>query len=512
MAPRGRDLLCCRPMTASEQDRTVLPRRCPTCGEHFPIDYKVCPRHAVELVPVDSNSEDPYIGATLAETYRIEAVIGDGGMGRVYEARHARLPGRTVAVKILHRTLASDAEVVSRFRREAEIAGAIEHPNVVQIYDVDQTIDGTPFIVCERLVGEDLGQLLDRVGRLGVVETVHILRQACAVLAVAHSRGVIHRDLKPTNLFLVGDPARPTVKLIDFGIAKLHDPKATQTQTGMIMGTPAYMAPEQARGAKVDARADLYALGAIAYRCVTGRAPFDLEDPAAALHAVLTSEPPRPRAVLRELPEAFEMVLQRAMAREPNDRYATLEELDAALAAFGAPAESAAPREANALVRRAAPDLEALAAVARRARPEIAAYSALGAAILVGGLADVLALVFSASSMAGGLAVVAAVGVAATPAYLYVRRLQREVWHNSPRAVAWARSLAAMVSAGGAVYAATFLTLRLLDLSLGSGDGPGAWGRISPWLLGLAAAAAVWQVRQSSRATREEPALPVSAA
>src|SRR5690606_847111 len=192
--------------------------------------------------------------------------------------------------------------------------------------------------------------------------------------------GVIHRDLKPTNLFLVGDPARPTVKLIDFGIAKLHDPKAMQTQTGMIMGTPAYMAPEQARGAKVDARADLYALGAIAYRCVTGRAPFDLEDPAAALHAVLTSEPPRPRLVFRELPEAFEMVLQRAMAREPDQRYATLEELDAALAAFAAQAEPVTLREPNALATRASTDLEELAAVARRARPEIAAYSALGAA------------------------------------------------------------------------------------------------------------------------------------
>ncbi|MFY0537630.1 serine/threonine-protein kinase [Nannocystis pusilla] len=276
-------------MSPGEQDRTVLPRRCPTCGEHFPLDYKVCPRHAVELIGVDSQTDDPYIGSTLAEKYRIEAVIGDGGMGRVYEAKHVRMPGRTVAVKILHRVLASDAEVVSRFRREAEIAGTIVHPNVVQIHDVDQTIDGTPFIVCERLVGEDLGQHLDRVGRIGVRETVHILRQAAAVLMVAHSRGVIHRDLKPTNLFLVGDPASPTVKLIDFGIAKLHDPKASQTQTGMIMGTPAYMAPEQARGSKVDGRADLYALGAIAYRCVTGRPPFDIDDAAAALHAVLTS-------------------------------------------------------------------------------------------------------------------------------------------------------------------------------------------------------------------------------
>ncbi|WP_434421596.1 serine/threonine-protein kinase [Nannocystis pusilla] len=500
-------------MSPGEQDRTVLPRRCPTCGEHFPLDYKVCPRHAVELVGVDSQTDDPYIGSTLAEKYRIEAVIGDGGMGRVYEAKHVRMPGRTVAVKILHRVLASDAEVVSRFRREAEIAGTIVHPNVVQIHDVDQTIDGTPFIVCERLVGEDLGQHLDRVGRIGVRETVHILRQAAAVLMVAHSRGVIHRDLKPTNLFLVGDPASPTVKLIDFGIAKLHDPKASQTQTGMIMGTPAYMAPEQARGSKVDGRADLYALGAIAYRCVTGRPPFDIDDAAAALHAVLTSEPPRPRAILRELPEAFEMVLQRAMAREPAQRYADLEEFDAALAGFVAPTsptEAVALRASTSLAARTATDIDELSAVARRARPEIAAYSGIGAALLIGGLADVLALIFSASSLAGGLAVAAAFGVLATPGYLYVRYLQREVWSNSPRAVAWARSLAAMVSAAGMVYAASFLCLRLLDLSLGSGDGPGGWGRIPPWVLALGAAVAVWRLRQQARSTREEALLSIS--
>jgi serine/threonine-protein kinase len=321
---------------------------------------------------------------------------------------------------------------------------------------------------------------------------------------------VIHRDLKPTNLFLVGDPANPTVKLIDFGIAKLHDPKASQTQTGMIMGTPAYMAPEQARGSKVDGRADLYALGAIAYRCVTGRPPFDHDDSAAALHAVLTSEPPRPRAIFRDLPEAFEMVLQRAMAREPAQRYATLEEFDAALAGFVAPTEASAVRASSSQGARTATDIDELSAVARRARPEIAAYSGIGAAILIGGLADVLALIFSASSLAGGLAVVAAIGVAATPGYLYVRYLQREVWSNSPRAVAWARSLGAMVSAGGMVYAATFLGVRLLDLSLGSGDGPGGWGRIPPWVLALAAAGAVWHLRQNARSTREEAALSIS--
>ncbi len=486
-------------MTPGEQDgRTLLPRRCPTCGERFPPDYKVCPRHAQPLVEVDATQEDPYIGATLAESYRVEGVIAEGGMGRVYEAQHLRLPGRALAIKILHHVLATDSEVVSRFCREAEIAGTIEHPNVVKIYDVDRTLEGTPFIVYERLVGEDLGQRLDRVRRLSVAETVHVLRQVCAVLAAVHARGVIHRDLKPTNLFLVGDPERPTVKLIDFGIAKLHDPsKASQTRTGTVMGTPAYMAPEQARGARVDARADLYAIGAIGYRCVTGQAPYDTEDSAAALNGVLTSEPQRPRSIAPDLPVAFEMVLQKAMARDPNERFATLAELDAALAGFAGGAS-----ESQVVARRA--EVDELSELAVRARPEIAVLSGIGAAILVGGLADVLAELFSASALAGGLAVMAALAALATPGYLYVRFLQQHVWHNSPRAVAWARALAAMVSAAGATYAATFLLARLFDLSLGSGHGPGGFGRIVPWMLAIAAAAAMWSNRRRGRRTRED--------
>jgi serine/threonine protein kinase len=229
--------------------RTVLPKRCPKCGERFPADFRVCPRDAVELEALGATIGDPYVGSTLAETYRIESVIADGGMGRVYVARHLRLPARGLAVKILHRNLAGDSEVVSRFRREAEIADAIDHPNVIDIVDVHSTADGVPFIVTELLVGEDLGQRLEREGKLSIADTVHILVQVCDVLQAVHARGVIHRDLKPNNLFLVGDPAKPTVKLIDFGIARLHEPgNARATQTGVVMGTPAFMAPEQARG------------------------------------------------------------------------------------------------------------------------------------------------------------------------------------------------------------------------------------------------------------------------
>ena len=475
--------------------RTVLPKRCPKCGERFPADFRVCPRDAVELETIVGGVDDPYLGSTLANSYRIDGIIADGGMGRVYEAHHTRLPGRALAVKILHRNLAGDAEVVSRFRREAEIADAVDHPNVVRIFNVNNTADGIPFIVQELLVGEDLGQRLEREGRLSLADTVHILRQVCDVLAAVHARGVIHRDLKPNNLFLVGDLARPTVKLIDFGIARLRGPDdAKATQTGVVMGTPAFMAPEQARGERVDARADIYAVGAIAYCCATGRAPYDLTDSAAALHAVLMVEPPRPRAIAPDLPEDFEMVLQRAMARDREDRYPTLAALGEAFAGFAGPGSSMiAPTSALQL----GGDVE-LAVVARRARPELAVMSVVAFVLIVGGMAEVLTAVFTATSMpgaAGPLAVLASVAALATPAWLYARFLNQQVWPNSPKALAWSRNVGMTVSVGACAYAATYLLGRVFDLALGEGDGPDDWGRVAPWVIGVGAAVAVWYTR-----------------
>jgi tRNA A-37 threonylcarbamoyl transferase component Bud32 len=490
-------------MSAELSARTVLPKRCPKCGERFPSDFRVCPRDAVGLEEIDAAVDDPYVGSTLNDTYRVDGLIAEGGMGRVYEARHVRL-GRMTAVKILHRALVTDAELVRRFRREAEIAGAIDHPNVVQILDMHTTADGVPYIVAERLVGEDLGQRLDRDGRLSIADTAHILRQACSVLTAVHARGVVHRDLKPNNLFLVGEPAHPTVKLIDFGIAKLHAPgDATATRTDVVMGTPAFMAPEQARGSNVDGRADIYAIGAIAYRCVTGRAPYDMEDSAAALHAVLVAEPPRPRDIAPDIPEDFEMVLQKAMARLPQERYDTLAALDAALAAFTAPGSSTSAALVPMMERTGIN----LGAVARRARPTIAAMSAVGFAILVGGLAESLSAVFSASTVGGPLAVFASIAALATPGYLYVRFLQQRVWHNSPRAVVWARWLMMVVGAAAATFATAHLLGRMMDLVVSDGSGPGGFGRVAPWLFAVVAAVTMWLYRRDERVTRGDPGL-----
>ncbi|WAS91894.1 serine/threonine-protein kinase [Nannocystis punicea] len=456
---------------------------CPSCGERFPSSFRVCPRDAVELQPLEVADDDPYIGVVLSGQYRIERLIAEGGMARVYEAQHVRLPGRVFALKVLHRPLVRDSDVMMRFRREAEIAGAIDHPNILQIFNIDTTPDGTPYIVSERLQGEDLAQWLERRGRLGVSETVHILRELCAALAVVHQRGIVHRDLKPNNLFMVGDPARPTVKLLDFGIAKLHHPgDSSHTQTGAIMGTPAYMAPEQARGEVIDARADIYAAGAIGYRCVTGRPPFDVEDLAAALHAVLTSEPPRPRTFAPDLPEAFELVIQRAMAPSPDERYSTLAEFQGALERF-ADSSTPGPKSANAWI-------EQTNAESRLYRPTIVVMSVIAFIFLASGLADGLAAVF-AESGGGQLAVVGTVATLATPAWLCVRFVRKHVWNNTPRAGALAHRLTNIVAAAAGAYGGLILLERLVDLLFGEALGLSGAIRTSIWLLSAAAAVAV---------------------
>src|SRR5262245_39703982 len=225
-------------------------RRCPACGGRFPADFRVCPRDAVPLEDAPEG-DDPLVGQVLAGSYEVTRVVGEGGMGRVYEARHTRLTGKRFAIKLLHPDLARQPEVVTRFQREAEAASGISHINVVGVHDVNSTPDGQPYIVAELLQGEELGEYIDRVGKLPLGDSVRIGRQVCRALAAAHSQGIVHRDVKPENVFLTGDVTRieaSSVKVIDFGISKVASAGGESlTKTGMVMGTPDYMAPEQAR-------------------------------------------------------------------------------------------------------------------------------------------------------------------------------------------------------------------------------------------------------------------------
>jgi serine/threonine-protein kinase len=270
------------------------------------------------------------VGRTAGGKYKLVRLLGSGGMGEVYEAQHSII-GRRFAIKFLHPLLAGNSEVVARFQREAQAAGGLENENIAAVVDAGTADDGAPYLVMEYLDGEDLAHLLVRGGPLPVPRAAYIVIQACRGLAAAHGRGIVHRDLKPENLFICKrNDGSDLVKVLDFGIAKLHTGRAGTglTQTGTTMGTPFYMSMEQARGAKeVDQRTDIYALGVILYEILSGAKPHPGESYNEILYHVLTQEPAPLDSVRSGLPSGLSPVVQKAMAREAADRYASVADL-----------------------------------------------------------------------------------------------------------------------------------------------------------------------------------------
>jgi serine/threonine protein kinase len=431
-------------------------RRCPSCDRRFPAAFKVCPHDATPLTDAPDD-EDPMIGAVLGGSYEVIRMVGEGGMGRVYEARHQRLPTKRFAVKMLHPDLARQPDVVTRFQREAEASSVLSHPNVVDVYDVSSSADGRPYIVAELLQGEELGNHLDRVGKMTPSAAAHVVRQVCAALGAAHAAGIVHRDVKPENVFLSGDGTH--VKVLDFGISKVGDNKDGLTKTGTVMGTPDYMAPEQARGDKVDSRADIYAVGAILYRALTGRKPFEGRDPMATLTAVLTEEPPRPSELSGGVPLSLELVIQKAMAKSPSERFQSMAELDAALAPFdeqSAPIDVAAgatiidrtaAATAKTMLRQSAAtvqsaNIEEATRAVKLARPGLVFFSLLGGLWLLAGalvtVGSTIRLIRGGADLTQAEAVISFVGALfalGTPAFLWIRHLRGEVWPSTPRAI-----------------------------------------------------------------------------
>lgn len=264
-------------------------------------------------------------GEVLSERYEIHECIGEGGMARVYKAWD-RLLHRWVAVKVLREQYASDEQFVERFRREAQAAASLSHPNVVNIYDVGE-IRGTYYIVMEYVRGISLKELIRRERVLSVDRAVDIVRQVAAALSHAHKNNLIHRDIKPHNI-LITEEGR--VKVTDFGIARAAS-TATLTQTGLVIGSVHYFSPEQARGAGVSEQSDIYSLGVVLYELVTGRVPFTGESPIAVALQHL-QEPVRPPSQINpNIPSALEEVIMRALAKRPKDRYASVDEFRAAL-------------------------------------------------------------------------------------------------------------------------------------------------------------------------------------
>lgn len=416
------------------------------------------------------DADDDLVGRVLSGTYRVTTVLGEGGMGRVYAAEHTRLSGKRFAIKVLHHELVRQDHLQARFEREAEAMSLLHHRNIVGVYDVDRAEDGRPFMVCEFLEGRELGDYLDEVGKLPLETAVSIGQQLCRALAVAHAAGVTHRDMKPENVFLVGeDPRRPSVKLLDFGLARLEGTDADSlTQAGTIMGTPSYMAPEQAKGSRVDGRADVYAVGAILYRALTGQRPYEREDARATLAALLVEEPPRPRAIDPKIPEDVEVVIQTAMARDPSERYQSAEDLEDALASLagkGALALGTTPpprsKQASAPIvvppysRMTLTAMMALAALWTVSMCVSAAVSLLE--LSVGRAGEPLGI--SELALVVGCAIV----VLVWPIVLGVRHVRSAYWNNALKVSRAVQAIRLVVLTSMAAYGAAALTVRMTD-------------------------------------------------
>jgi serine/threonine-protein kinase len=317
---------------------------CPSCrAEYEEASTRYCGRCGSDMRRPPGPAAvvgmaDPMIGRVIDGRYRILEKLGQGGMGAVYKVEHLAM-GKHAAMKLLHPGLTQDAEVHRRFRREAEAVSRLSHPNTVQVFDFGES-RGFMYLVMELVRGEDLGVILRRDGPLPFRRTRRILTQVCDALSEAHDAGVVHRDLKPENLLVARTrDGHDLVKVLDFGLAKLRDvEEANQvTARGSLIGTPFYMSPEQIRGEDLDARSDLYSLGAVAYRILTGEHPYSAPTPVAVLTQHLTEElvlPSQRRPDLKIDPFVDDLV-GRAMAKRREDRFASADEFRQALERAG---------------------------------------------------------------------------------------------------------------------------------------------------------------------------------
>jgi serine/threonine-protein kinase len=271
-------------------------------------------------------------GALILGKYRLERVLGEGGMGSVWAAHHVPLD-TAVAIKLIRHDT-NRQELAPRLLQEARAAAKLGHPAIVRIFDVGQTAEGEPFIVMELLEGESLNQRLIREHRLSAVEAARLLLPIADALRVAHAKGIVHRDIKPDNVFLVNDESGSQPKLVDFGIAKFatHEVDSQLTQAGVIVGSPDYMAPEQARGEEdIDRRADIWAFCVLLYETVSGQPPFDGPNYNALLHAILEATP-LPLTSMFAGDDEFAALVEKGLAKERSERWQTMHDLGAALA------------------------------------------------------------------------------------------------------------------------------------------------------------------------------------
>jgi serine/threonine protein kinase len=357
-------------------------KSCPVCQRTFPNDAGFCPADGTQLTaasmaPIAASADDPRIGARLAGRYDIRRVVADGGMGRVYEGIDKQTDTR-VAVKVLHEDVAQDEVALERFKREYEISTLLPHEHIVNVLDFQRDlVSSTWLLVMEFLDGEELRYILKREKVLPPGRLVRMLAQVAIGLDGAHARNFIHRDLKPDNLFLCGTRQGDIVKLLDFGSVKDQTGSRKKlTVLGTTIGSPYYMSPEQAQGLEsIDARADVFALGAVVYECMTGEVPFTGNNGPSILLAIMTKDPVPPSVKAAggkyPVPTALDDVLEEALAKNVNIRTKSVGALaDAVGRAYGldgdhlqwatTPQQELATRIAEAVPRTRAPRVAAL--------------------------------------------------------------------------------------------------------------------------------------------------------
>jgi serine/threonine-protein kinase len=283
----------------------------------------------LKLVPAQEPEKDPLIGQVLDGRYQVASVLGEGGMGIVYKARHVTL-GKPLAIKVLKADVSKDQEIVQRFRQEAQSATAIGNHHIIDISDFGALADGSTYFVMEFLDGISLTRAIEPGKPLKATRTIHVAKQLCRALGAAHDVGIVHRDLKPDNIYLIsrgGD--KDFVKVLDFGIAKVGGAKSKLTQVGQVFGTPHYMSPEQCAGTAVDKRTDVYALGVIMYEMASSRVPFDADNLMGILTKHLYEEPIRPHDLPPpvDVPPALEAVIMKCLAKKADIRYQSMQEV-----------------------------------------------------------------------------------------------------------------------------------------------------------------------------------------
>jgi serine/threonine-protein kinase len=311
-------------------------RICPQCQTRFTEPVSFCPHDGSpteEAAPEEIAAVvDPLLGRVIDGRYRVEKMIGEGGMGVVYLITHAVL-GKRMALKVLRGDMARDSDVVQRFMQEAQSATSIGHQNIIDISDFGRLPDGSVYFVMEYLDGQSLSKMISRGGSIPTVTAVHVVRQIASALDGAHQRGIVHRDLKPDNIYLIKQGNDTNfVKVLDFGIAKVGGASSKLTKTGMIFGTPHYMSPEQAAGQSVDQRTDIYALGVIMYEMFTGRVPFDGDTFMGILSKHMFEEPKPPSEIAGTTGlGAIEDIILHALEKKPEQRYNGMTDLIADL-------------------------------------------------------------------------------------------------------------------------------------------------------------------------------------